>query len=119
MFDDLPEGPTVKIYGVDEIVVEKLVALSDRARNEPRDLYDLWYLLSTYDLHIAEMQPELETKLAFRQRDTENILQAVTKKEEHLRRLWRARLSHQISELPPYNDVYRHVVRALRAADFN
>lgn len=119
MFDDLPEGPTVKVYGVDEIVVEKLVALSDRARNQPRDLYDLWYLLSSYNLRIAEMQPELETKLAFRQRATEDILQAVTTKEDHLRRLWSARLSQQVSELPPYNDVYRDVVRALRAADFN
>ena len=39
-FDDLPEGPTVKVYAIEEIVIEKLLALSDRARNEPRDLYD-------------------------------------------------------------------------------
>ena len=36
-FDDLPEGPTVKVYDIKEIVIEKLLALSDRARNEPRD----------------------------------------------------------------------------------
>ena len=36
-FDDLPEGPTVRVYATEEIVVEKLLALSDRARNEPRD----------------------------------------------------------------------------------
>lgn len=46
-FDDLPESSTAKIYAIEEIVVEKLLALSDRARNEPRDLYDLWYLFGS------------------------------------------------------------------------
>ena len=77
----------------------------------PWNLTTLCWLIAAYLLRLFVC--------VFRHRDTENILQAVTKKEEHLRRLWRARLSHQISELPPYNDVYRHVVRALRAADFN
>ena len=67
-FNDLPEGPTVKIYAIKEIVVEKLLALSDRARNEPRDLYDLWYLFGSTDLRVAEMRAELDTKLALRQR---------------------------------------------------
>jgi len=67
-FDDLPEGSTVKVYAIKEIVIEKLLALSDRARNEPRDLYDLWYLFGTTDLRIEEMRAELDTKLALRQR---------------------------------------------------
>jgi hypothetical protein len=49
-FNDLPEGPTIKVYDIKEIVVEKLLALSDRARNEPRDLHDLWYLFGSTDL---------------------------------------------------------------------
>ncbi|MGB3742239.1 MAG: nucleotidyl transferase AbiEii/AbiGii toxin family protein [Castellaniella sp.] len=68
-FDDLPVGPTVKVYAIEEIVIEKLLAPSDRARNEPRDLYDLWYLLDSADLRIAEMRPELNAKLELRQRD--------------------------------------------------
>ena len=32
-YDDLPQGPTVRVYSLEEIVLEKLVALSDRARN--------------------------------------------------------------------------------------
>jgi predicted nucleotidyltransferase component of viral defense system len=38
-FDDLPEGPAIKVYALQEIVAEKLLALSDRARNEPRVLF--------------------------------------------------------------------------------
>ncbi|MBD3162498.1 MAG: nucleotidyl transferase AbiEii/AbiGii toxin family protein, partial [Candidatus Latescibacteria bacterium] len=40
-YADLPEDAFVRVYSLDEIAVEKLVALTDRARNEPRDLYDL------------------------------------------------------------------------------
>ena len=115
-FDDLPEGPTVKVYDIKEIVVEKLLALSDRARNEPRDLYDLWYLFGSTDLRVAEMRAELDTKLALRQRVVAGMEQAIAAKEDRLRRLWDARLSHQMSNLPPFDDVFREVLRAVRAA---
>lgn len=116
-FDDLPEGPTVKVYAREEIVIEKLLALSDRARNEPRDLYDLWYLLNAADLRIAELRTELDAKLAHRQRTAAGIEQAIAAKEDRLRRLWTARLAHQMSALPPFDDVFRNVLRSLRAAD--
>ena len=89
-FDDLPDGPTVKVYAIKEIVVEKLLALSDRARNEPRDLYDLWYMLASTDLRVAEVRAELDTKLALRQRVVAGKKQAITAKEDRLRRLWAA-----------------------------
>ena len=116
-FDDLPEHPTVKVYDLREIVVEKLLALSDRARNEPRDLYDLWYLFGAADLRIAEMRTELETKLALRQRVVTGMEQIIAAKEDRLRRLWAARLAHQMSQLPAFDDVFREVLRAVRAAD--
>ena len=117
LFDDLPEGPTVNVYSLEEIAVEKIVALSDRARNEPRDLYDLWYLLNHHDFWLAEMTPELETKLAFRHRTTKNIMENVLTKEDRLRRLWGSRLSQQMIDLPSYDSVYRDVERALSTAD--
>ena len=116
-FDDLLTGPTVKVYAIEEIVIEKLLALSDRARNEPRDLYDLWYLLDSADLRIAEMRPELEAKLELRQRVLTGMEQAIAKKEDRLRRLWSQRLAHQMNHLPPFDDVFREVLRAIRAAD--
>jgi len=115
-FDDLPEGPTVRVYALEEIVIEKLLALSDRARNEPRDLYDLWYLLNDTDLRIAELRAELDAKLAHRQRPAAGIEQAIAAREDRLRRLWTARLAHQMTDLPPFDDVFRDVLRTLRAA---
>jgi predicted nucleotidyltransferase component of viral defense system len=116
-FDDLPEGPTVKVYAIEEIVIEKLVALSDRARNEPRDLYDLWYLFSSTNLRVADMRAALDAKLALRQRVVAGMEQAIAAKEDRLRRLWANRLARQMSELPPFDDAFREVLRAVRAAD--
>lgn len=116
-FDDLPEEPTIKVYALEEIVAEKLLALSDRARNEPRDLYDLWHLFRSTDLRIAEMRVELDAKLALRQRVITGMEQAIAAKEDRLRRLWTGRLAHQMSDLPPFDDVFREVQRAVRAAD--
>jgi hypothetical protein len=116
-FADLPAGPTVRVYAIEEIVIEKLVALSDRARNEPRDLYDLWFLFGATNLRIAEMRAELDTKLALRQRAVAGLEQAIAAKEDRLRRLWAARLAHQMSQPPPFDDAFREVLRTVRAAD--
>src|SRR3990172_5958648 len=46
---------TLRVYSLQEIAVEKLVALSDRARNEPRDLYDLHFLTSEAGVRLSEL----------------------------------------------------------------
>ena len=63
------------------------------------------------------MRAELDAKLAFRQRVVAGMEQAIATKEDRLRRLWVARLAHQMTELPPYDDVFREVLRVVRAAD--
>lgn len=52
-FDDIPEDRPITAYSLNEIATEKVVALQDRARNEPRDLYDLWFLTSRTDIQIG------------------------------------------------------------------
>jgi predicted nucleotidyltransferase component of viral defense system len=51
-YEDLPEGATIQVYSLKEILSEKVVALTDRARNEPRDLYDVWYLTERENMTI-------------------------------------------------------------------
>ena len=63
------------------------------------------------------MRAELDAKLAPRQRVIEGMEQATAAKEDRLRRLWATRLAHQMSHLPPFDDVFREVLRAVRAAD--
>lgn len=113
---DLPEGRTIRVYGLDEIAVEKVVALTDHARNEPRDLYDLWYLTTQKRVDLAMLVQHLDSKLEFRARTRKGMNEELAKKEARYKKLWTARLSVQMAELPPFDDVYRSVIRSLRAA---
>jgi predicted nucleotidyltransferase component of viral defense system len=45
-FADLPEDAFLTVYSLGEIAAEKAVALIDPARSEPRDLYDLEFLIT-------------------------------------------------------------------------
>lgn len=116
-FVDLPEGPTVQVYSLAEIFIEKLAALSDKARTEPRDLYDLWNLLDEHDIRPAEYLAEFSEKLALRGRGPNGVAAAIAAKEKRLGTLWTARLRHQMSDLPPFDGVFREVLRVLRDAN--
>jgi uncharacterized protein len=115
-FSDLPANRTVRVYSLGEIMAEKIVALSDRARTEPRDLYDAWYLTND-GISISDLTHEIEAKLEFRGRSMEGIEEQILAKESRLRRLWEHRLAHQISELPEFDRVFREFRRHLRRAE--
>jgi predicted nucleotidyltransferase component of viral defense system len=68
-------------YCLDEIGVEKIVALTDRARNEPRDLYDVWYLTSIEHVDLAMLISEIDSKLEFRGRARDTIGEEFERKE--------------------------------------
>ncbi len=116
-FDDLPEDRIVQAYSLAEIASEKTVALIDRARNEPRDLYDLWYLAARERLDLASVVPAVRAKLAFRNKPIAGLLGAILNKEARLKALWRVRLANQMATLPPFEEVFRELRRALRQAD--
>jgi predicted nucleotidyltransferase component of viral defense system len=94
-----------------------VVALADRARNEPRDLYDLWYLISRGEVDLAPLAPAIGAKLAFRAVQATGLQAAILRKEARLKALWSARLANQMTALPPFERVFRELRRALRRAD--
>jgi len=65
-YRDLPEDMEVRVYSLDEVAVEKTVALLDRARNEPRDLYDLWFLTAGGHVRLPDLLDPVVRKLEFR-----------------------------------------------------
>lgn len=115
-FEDLPNDRVVQTYSLAEIASEKAVALIDRARNEPRDLYDLWHLTARERLDLAAVVPAIREKLAFRNKPAEGLQEAILKKEARLKALWRVRLANQMATLPPFEEVFRELRRALRQA---
>jgi predicted nucleotidyltransferase component of viral defense system len=115
-FADVPEDRELSVYSLQEIAVEKTVALADAARTEARDLYDLWYLTTEGHIDLSHRVAGVREKLAFRQKQFEGIQGAVAAKEARLRALWRTRLAQQMSDLPQFDQVFRSVRRTLRQA---
>jgi predicted nucleotidyltransferase component of viral defense system len=113
-FSDLPENRPLLVYSLEEIATEKTVALADPARNEPRDLYDLWHLTTNEGMDMDPLVPAICRKLEFRRRVCKGLQAAIARKEARLAALWEARLSHQMTALPPFEQVFRAVRRMPR-----
>jgi predicted nucleotidyltransferase component of viral defense system len=116
-YEDLPEDAEILAYSLDEIAAEKVVALLDAARNEPRDLYDLWFLTSYRHVDIGSLKHAIEKKWAFRKRKPADAREVLASKEARYKKLWKVRLAAQMAELPEYGEVFRLVRRALREAN--
>ena len=93
-----------------------MVALTDRARNEPRDLYDIWYLVRAGRVDLGEVKDAVEQKWKFRGKTLADVSGEFAAKEQRYKRLWGPRLSGQLVALPEFGEVYRAVRRAFRQA---
>ena len=117
-FEDVPEDRPISVYSLNEIATEKIVALQDRARNEPRDLYDLWFLTSHAGVDIGHLIGPIRENYAFGRKILLASKTAFSQKEARLMALWNGRLGHQMEALPQYDEVFRTIRRALRQAGF-
>jgi uncharacterized protein len=116
-FTDLPEDRRLLAYSLEEITAEKTLALADKARNEPRDLYDLWHLTWNEGIELGPLASGMRQKLEFRGKPCEALADAIRAKEARLKALWEKRLGNQMTELPEFEEVFRAVQRTLRKAD--
>jgi predicted nucleotidyltransferase component of viral defense system len=116
-FTDLPENHLLLTYSLEEIATEKTLALADRARSEPRDLYDLWHLTSHEGVELGPLADAMRQKLEFRGRPCAGLADAIRAKEARLKALWGSRLGYQMVALPEFDEVFRAVQRTLRQAD--
>jgi predicted nucleotidyltransferase component of viral defense system len=113
-FEDVPEDRPIGVYSLKEIATEKVVALQDRARNEPRDLYDLWFLTTRAGIELGDLTGAIAEKLRFREKEIAGLEDRILAKEARLRTLWNSRLGHQMEALPQFDEVFRAVRRELR-----
>lgn len=112
-YRDLPEDAPIHVYSLDEIATEKTVALLDRARNEPRDLYDLWFLTANGHVRLADLLDAIVRKLGFRGLTLAEVSKELKAKEARYKKLWEVRLGAQMAELPEFDVVYRTIRRAI------
>ena len=114
-FSDLPTDAKIKVYSLLEIASEKTVALLDKARSEPRDLYDLWYLtVKAKRVNLSDCLQAIHEKLAHRKKELTTVKEEFDRKEARLQKTWLSRLGAQMSAVPEFDGVFRAVKRNLR-----
>lgn len=109
-YNDLPEQPfSLQCYPLEEIMVEKLVALI--GRTQPRDLYDIWYLLEENAVELDFLKSEFAEKARHKGHQPENFLPTWQRKTKQFENLWNQYLAHQIADLPKFDGVCRALNR--------
>lgn len=103
---------TLRVYSPEEILVEKLCALL--GRTEPRDLYDVHYILAHRLADVEAVSFRLDEKMSHKGVDPAALGDALARKQNTFRRLWEPRLRGQMSDLPHLDTVIRETNRWLR-----
>ena len=84
-------------------------------RTEPRDLFDIHYLLTQRELDLASVSFRLEEKVISKDLEVAELKEVLERKQESLGRLWEPRLQGQLlDELPHLEVVIREANRLLR-----
>jgi predicted nucleotidyltransferase component of viral defense system len=115
-YTDFLSDAKVWVYSLAEVAIEKTCALFSTNRNEPRDLYDMYSLITEKGLDISSLRSEIEQKMIFKGASFEQRQGEFDKKEPRLKKTWETRLSKQMTSLPEYDEVLREVKRAFRKA---
>lgn len=102
------------VQSLNTILANKLGLLFDISRNEPRDVYDIWFLLKRknyFAFNFKELKNIFKNKYGFNL-NLNNIIYKL-KNNTNLKKLWLERLRMQISELPDFGYVIEEIVLIL------
>lgn len=112
-YSDKPAfSQTLQCYALEEVVVEKMVALM--GRTQPRDVYDLWYLIEENHVEIEFIKAEFEIKAKHKGHNPDDFIKVWDRKTKQFGTLWKQYLTHQIADLPDYDGVVRAINRHFR-----
>lgn len=92
------KNSVLETYALESVVCDKIGRILD-VDNEPRDLYDLWYLLKL-NLDINIIRKEFKNKYGY-EILIPNLLREIVK--DDYRQNWRNRLIYQMFDLPDFN----------------
>lgn len=102
------EKAEIKIYTLESVVVDKTLRILD-VDNEPRDLYDLWYLLKL-GLDARKIKKGFNKKVGH-DIHYPNLISAI--RNEDYGQNWKIRLTKQIKDLPNYEFILEELERLI------
>jgi len=99
----------LETYALESVVCDKIGRILD-VDNEPRDLYDLWYLLKL-NLDIKTVREEFKNKYGYRILIS-NLLREIVK--DDYKQNWENRLIHQIFDLPDFDMLIKDLNKLIK-----
>lgn len=118
-YSDLKKiNANLSVMALNTILANKLGLLLDRTRNEPRDLFDIWFLLQRldkFDYDFTQVCEAFKSKYGFRlsvKIISPNLRSAAMKRN------WSIRLSKQMPELPDIDVVINDIEEKLNELFF-
>ena len=103
-------------YPLEEIVIEKIRSVIQRM--QPRDFYDIWYLLEIQQMDLEFLLPELSQKCEHKGLHSADFEDALQKRLPLYQARWSGSISDQIQDLPEFEQVEREVQRNFRSIEF-
>jgi len=100
------------VYSLEEILAEKLRSLL--TRTEPRDLYDVHYLLTNQLVDIESVVFGAKPKFDAKGFDVSDLRTILTRRQRTFSQLWLPRLQGQMPDIPPLDRVIRETNRILQ-----
>ena len=91
---------------LEEILANKLYMLDDR--DEPRDLFDLWFGICVKDVALEQISE------AFREKYGGRPGLWRVERARKLEKTWDDRLGHQVRDLPRFKEVFAAVLGKVR-----
>jgi predicted nucleotidyltransferase component of viral defense system len=102
------EKQSLKTYDLESVVSDKICRILD-IDNEPRDIYDLWFLLKS-KVDISKVKKELKKRYGY-EPYFHNLLNSITLEE--YRRNWYIRLEKQVKNLPGFDSVIKELKKLI------
>ncbi len=103
------KNSVLETYVLESVICDKIGRILD-VDNEPRDLYDLWYLLKL-NLDINTVRKEFKNKYGY-EIIIPNLLREIVK--DDYRQNWGNRLIYQIFDLPDFDIVIKDLNKLIK-----
>jgi predicted nucleotidyltransferase component of viral defense system len=99
-------------YPLEELLVEKLRCVMQRM--QPRDYYDIWYLLEVHGMDIDFYTSEFKNKCESKELDPADFYKKLEQKLPQYKARWQKSMSDQIKDLPDFDQIQREIQRQLK-----
>ncbi|MEJ0101082.1 MAG: nucleotidyl transferase AbiEii/AbiGii toxin family protein [Bacteroidota bacterium] len=103
-------------YPLEEVLVEKMRSVMQRM--QPRDFYDIWYLLEQYGMDAGFYTNEFANKCASKDLNPSDFPKKLVERLPQYKGRWQSSMSEQIKDLPDFWQIEREVQRHFKKLKF-